>query len=208
MTADPQQTAAGPGRVGTTSSRLLQRLKIQDASSWQRLIDLYGPLVYHWCRSYGLRAQDAADVFQEVFAAVWSGIGGFKHEPHRGRFRGWLWTIAHNKISNHYRDDIARPDAPGANQDMLAQLAIPEQLPDEDSDSLHRRETKAVFRRAVEAVRAEFGNRTWEAFWRVTVEKQRSSEVATALGLSRNGVRQAKSRVLRRLREEMGDLLL
>ena len=54
--------------------------------------------------------------------------------------------------------------------------------------------------------RAEFEERTWQAFWRVTVEGQDTAEVAAQLGISANGVRQAKSRVLRRLREELGEL--
>ena len=56
-------------------------------------------------------------------------------------------------------------------------------------------------------VREEFEERTWEAFWRVTVEGQTSTAVADALSMTPAAVRQAKSRVLRRLREEFGEIL-
>ena len=64
-----------------------------------------------------------------------------------------------------------------------------------------------LYRRALSQFKQEFENRTWTAFWRVTVENRLPVEVAAELGISANAVRQAKSRVLRRLREEMGELI-
>jgi RNA polymerase sigma-70 factor, ECF subfamily len=61
--------------------------------------------------------------------------------------------------------------------------------------------------RALELVRRDFADQTWEAFWRVTVAGQPAAEAAAELGTSVADIRQAKSRVLRRLREELGDLL-
>ena len=59
----------------------------------------------------------------------------------------------------------------------------------------------------MELVRHEFEARTWEAFWRVVVEGQAPAAVAVALGMSPNAVYVAKSKVLRRFREEFGDLI-
>jgi RNA polymerase sigma-70 factor (ECF subfamily) len=56
-------------------------------------------------------------------------------------------------------------------------------------------------------IRAEFKQTTWEAFIRVTVEGLPTAEVALALGVSVNAVHLAKSRILRRLREEFQDLV-
>jgi hypothetical protein len=47
----------------------------------------------------------------------------------------------------------------------------------------------------------------WQTFWRTTVDDQPSLSVAAELGISANGVRMAKSRVLHCLREELGDLI-
>lgn len=52
-----------------------------------------------------------------------------------------------------------------------------------------------------ELVRCEFEILTWEAFWRTTVDGISAADVATALGISRNAVYLARSRVLHRLRE-------
>ena len=53
-----------------TSLTLLARVKANDAQAWQRLSDIYGPFVYHWCRKSGFQAADAADIVQEVFYSV------------------------------------------------------------------------------------------------------------------------------------------
>ena len=57
----------------------------------------------------------------------------------------------------------------------------------------------------LDLVRAEFEQRTWDAFWKTTVEGRPATDVGQELGMSANAVYLAKSRVLRRLREELVD---
>ncbi len=64
-----------------------------------------------------------------------------------------------------------------------------------------------VYKRALEQVRCEFEERTWEAFWLSAVEDQAPALLSKRLGMSPAAIRQAKSRVLRRLKKEMGELL-
>lgn len=191
-----------------TPSRLLIRVRTKDAEAFQRLADLYGPLVWHWCQHFGLQAQDAADVMQETFVSVWSAIGGFEHQPGQARFRKWLWTITRNKIFDHLRRRTSQPAAEGGTNAQHRMAAIPD-VPPEDSDPqlAHRTELKSLYGRALELVRAGFEDRTWKAFWLTTVEGRPTAEVATALGVSSAAVRQAKCRVLRRLRQELGDFV-
>ena len=54
----------------STSASLIQSVKAADTDAWQRLADLYGPVVYAWCRQAGLTQVDTADVAQNVFLAV------------------------------------------------------------------------------------------------------------------------------------------
>ncbi|HID75877.1 MAG TPA: hypothetical protein EYP56_07755 [Planctomycetaceae bacterium] len=63
-----------------------------------------------------------------------------------------------------------------------------------------------LYRRSLELVRAEFENRTWEAFWRTAVDGRPAREVAEELDMSRLAVYQAESRVLRPLRQELAGL--
>jgi RNA polymerase sigma-70 factor (ECF subfamily) len=58
----------------------------------------------------------------------------------------------------------------------------------------------------VDLIRAEFDERTWQAFWLTAVENHSGSEAAKLLGMSPGAVRQAKYKVVRRLRQELGDV--
>ena len=62
-------------------------------------------------------------------------------------------------------------------------------------------------RRGFVAIRGDIQDNTWQAFWRTTVENQTAADAGSALGMSKAAVRQAKARVLRRLKEEVGDLI-
>jgi RNA polymerase sigma-70 factor, ECF subfamily len=187
-----------------TSPTLLVRVQANDAAAWQRLIDLYGPLIYSWgCRS-GLSDEDAADVMQEVFAAVARAIRRFDPAA-KGRFRGWLWTITRNKIRDHHRHCSDEPAGRGGDTALQELVALPEKWDDDSSDAT-RHEVRALYHRAMDLVQSDFQPQTWQAFWLSVVEEQPTEEIAQQLGLTANSVRQAKSRVLRRLRAELGDV--
>ncbi len=64
-----------------------------------------------------------------------------------------------------------------------------------------------VFERLIAIVHDDFQPTTWEAFRRFTLEGLPAARVAEELGLTENAVLQAKSRILKRLRQEAGDLL-
>src|SRR5438552_4110060 len=74
------------GSSGGTSSSLLARVRAQDRAAWNRLVDLYGPLVYRWCRQLGLLSEDAEDVGQEVFVAVYRKVIDFRVQREGGSF--------------------------------------------------------------------------------------------------------------------------
>ena len=56
-------------------------------------------------------------------------------------------------------------------------------------------------------MREQFEPRTWTAFWRVAIQRDKTADVAADLEMTAAAVRKAKARVLRRLREEFGELL-
>jgi RNA polymerase sigma-70 factor (ECF subfamily) len=60
----------------------------------------------------------------------------------------------------------------------------------------------------LEFIRSEFEPRTWQMFWRSVVDGVATATVGAELGVSAAAVRQARSRVLRRLREEAAGLNL
>jgi RNA polymerase sigma-70 factor, ECF subfamily len=195
------------GSSGATSASLLQRLKTRETVAWERFVDLYGPLIFYWGRRHALNDDDAADVMQEVLAAVARTIDRFQHAPERGRFRGWLWTITRNKLRDHRRRLERQVNLAESGELACALESLPEEWSDDASEQ-SRQEVGSLIRRALELIRSEFQPQTWNAFWRSVMDGQPSSQIAEELGLSENSVRQAKSRVLRRLRAELGDLEL
>jgi RNA polymerase sigma-70 factor (ECF subfamily) len=195
--------ADNPSSMGSTSSGLLARVQAKDQDAWRKLVRLYGPLVDYWIRQSQLQAADAEDVFQEVFRAVAANVGTFRHDRASGTFRGWLRTITRRKLTDYFRRlEKGVQTTGGADaQHALADLPFPG-----NDDPGESQEVETIQRRVLELVRAEFEERTWQAFWRTTVEGQNTRDAGTELGMSPEAVRMARSRVLRRLREEMEGL--
>ena len=186
-----------------TSLSLLDRARHHDEPSWQRLVTLYGPLVEHWCRRGGARPEDAADLAQEVFLAVSQGLGRFERRG-PGSFRAWVRGITRHKLLDSYRRAEHRPAAAGGSTALERLLEVPDPQPGsgEDSD-----EMSGLYRRAVDLIRGEFEERTWQAFWLTAVEGREAPAAAAELGMSPVAVRIAKSRVLARLRDEAEELI-
>jgi RNA polymerase sigma-70 factor (ECF subfamily) len=196
--------AAATDDASSISSTLLERVQARRPEAWQRLVELYGPVVYRWCRRSNLQPEDAADVVQEVFRAVAEHIDDFRREQSGGSFTAWLGTITRNKVRDHYRRRRGRPSAAGGTtaQRRLAEIREPEE-PSEETFQSDRHTLAWLSRRGLDLVRAEFENRTWDAFWRTAVEGQAPADVADSLGMTVQAVYKAKSRVLRRLRQEL-----
>ena len=64
-----------------------------------------------------------------------------------------------------------------------------------------------MYRRALDLVRPEFTEKTWQAFWRSVIDGHDTADIASDLGMTANAARLAKLRVLRRLRQELDGLV-
>jgi RNA polymerase sigma-70 factor (ECF subfamily) len=201
--ADPSEERP---QSSATSRGLLQRVQVDDPAAWRRLVDLYAPLVYRWCRRSDLPEQDAADVFQDVFQAVASHIAGFRKEKDGDTFRGWLRTITRNKIRDHFRKSGREPAGEGGTEAQLRIAALPADSSSETGDPGDEAANRGLVGRALSLIQCEFEPRTWQAFWLTAVEGRAPAEVAGELDMTAGAVRVAKSRVLHRLREELGEL--
>ena len=129
--SDKQGTVSALETTGSSlSSSLLTRLQCRDGDAFQRLVELYGPVVYGWCRRRGLQPADAADLGQEVFASVAQRIADFRRDRPSDSFRAWLWGIARHKLLDHWRGRERRPVAVGGSeaQAQLAQVAQDEDV--------------------------------------------------------------------------------
>lgn len=188
-----------------TSLTLLRRARSGDARAWEQLVALYSPLVAHWVRRWGLQPADVEDVCQEAFAAVAGRLERFRKERPHDTFRGWLRGVVRNKLLEFARRDNARPPAVGGTEALAGLMQQPQPIRDDDTDA-DGEPLSRVIAVALDGIRDEFRPATWRAFWQAAVERRAVADIASDLGLSANAVRVARCRVLRRLREQLGDL--
>ena len=200
--SQPDSHSAFTPTEGGTSLSLLARASANDPTGWQQLVQVYSPLVFFWARRSGLRDSDSADLVQDVWQSVSAALPRFHRDEHTGTFRGWLWTITRNKLNDHFRARAGKAEAAGGSEAREYLENIAEREPIDESGA----EDRGLLHRTLEIIRGEFEERTWRAFWRMTVENRSAAEVGNELGLTANAVHQAKFRVLRRLREEMAGL--
>ena len=186
-----------------TSSSLLYRVRQHDQQAWERLVQIYSPLVFHWCRNEsGLSADDAADVMQEVFRSVSTSIASFRKKG-SGTFRGWLRTITTNKIRDLIRKMRGHTNAIGGSgwQNHL------KELPESKLEETQAAEDGMVMRRAMELLDGSFQEQSRKAFWLVVIDGYTAAESAEKLKMTEQAVWQACYRIRRRLREELADLI-
>ena len=187
-----------------TSSTLLRQVQSRDDEAWNRFSERYCPLVFHWCRRYGIRQEDAADISQDVFVRVYEAIGSFRLDEPGSSFRGWLWTITRHQICDFYRR-ADRAQAAGGTGAQIEMAHVPAQMPADEDDAVQASIVSGICRETLEQIRGEFEDRTWTAFWRAAVEGDSTADIAADQGITAGAVRQAKRRVLKRLREEFGE---
>jgi RNA polymerase sigma-70 factor (ECF subfamily) len=188
--------------VSDTSLSLLQRLRQTSApADWERLVGIYRPLIQGWLLRHGLSSADSDDLTQEVFAIVVRQLPGFDHSSQPGAFRCWLRNVTVNRLRAFWRKRQGeRPAAGGSDAgELLAQLEDPGSGPSRLWDQEHDRHVMA---RLLEIIEAEFNPTDWRAFRRYVLDGEPAAAVAAELGVSVNVVLLAKSRILRRLRQE------
>jgi RNA polymerase sigma-70 factor (ECF subfamily) len=208
MKAD--QEPPGSRTVGGTGTQLtplslLERLRANDASAWSRLVSLYAPLVQYWCDRAGLRRMDGEDVTQEVFAAAAANLEGFRRDRPGDTFRGWLRAITRNQILLYFRRTRHQAQAEGGSDAWRLLQQVADQPTETDANEATQ--MGQLYRRALDQVHCEFEERTWQAFWLTVIEGRTPATLTDELGMSAPSIRQAKSRVLRRLKQELGELL-
>jgi RNA polymerase sigma-70 factor (ECF subfamily) len=190
--------------MNTTSVSLLEKLRqpagAETTASWNRFVQLYTPLLYHWARRLHLTAEDAADLVQEVLTTLVQKLPEFQYDPDQS-FRAWLRTVTLNKGR-----DLCRRRA--ATQGKTSDQALPDvEGPDSTAAFDESEYRRHLVQRALLLMQAEFQPVTWKACWEYMIADRPAAEVARDLGITVNAVYLAKSRVLTRLRQELAGLL-
>jgi RNA polymerase sigma-70 factor (ECF subfamily) len=181
-----------------TSLTLLEQLnRAGDEASWDRLVDLYSPLLRSWLLRYDVQPADADDLIQDVLLTVTKELSGFAHNQQTGAFRNWLRRIVVNRLRNFWRK--RGRDVVGGS-DLAHRLSELEEPQGELSQIWDREHNLHLVRQLFELIEPKFSDTTRTAFRRLTLDGATGDEVAQELGITLSAVFNAKSRVLRELR--------
>lgn len=196
------------GSLESTNISLLARVKSNEATAWEMLVELYAPMIYSRCRRvYKMEPGEAENVGQEVFKSVARSIANFRRQR-EGSFRKWLRIIIDNKCNDHYRKGNAVV-AEGGSVALKRIEAVPDHLVPDDSDEqeIELSEKATLMRQAMKMVQNEFSERDWKIFWDIAVEDKDRQDTAQKFDVSDNVVYLAISRIRKRLKMIYEDLL-
>lgn len=194
-----QPTAPALTSLSTRASLLGRLRDYSDGVSWELFVQTYGPAIYDFCYRRGVLESSAVDIVQDVLSQVVVSIRTFEYDPARGRFRDWLGAVVRSKLARHWRA-AARPghSGPALNPDHLSGNRLEAEWASElDAHLLHA---------ALEAIRGAFATTNWRTFELTWIHDRPATEVAATLDIPIARVYVAKSRISKRLADELRHL--
>ena len=187
--------------MNTTQASLLLRIKDRrDKQAWTEFDAIYRPLLQRFALSCGLGEADAEDVVQHCMESVQKHIEEFRYDPTRGRFRGWLRTIASNRIRTLRRRRIEASAGSGAFDNIPNDDTSPE-------DAFARLWMEEHLKHCLDRVRSETDDRSFRAFVKYVIDEHPVSEVCRHFEIDRARLYKFKWRITQRLQQHMQEIL-
>ena len=198
---DSAKLQSQPQSRWATRSSMLADLKGFSEQRWIEFEMVYKPLLVFFIRKKNVPNSGIDDVLQDSWISIAKGISKFDNKSGKGSFRGWLRTIVQRRVADYFR---SLPEDQGVVQEVLDAKVAPEQ---KDPSELEGEEQamREVEARAMELVRSQTQENTWQMFWKSTVENIPTADIAQEFGVTAAAVRVAKQRVKKRLQEVMID---
>lgn len=187
-------------QADTTHLTLLLRLRDRaDKLSWQEFHERYGQLLYRYARARGASHADAEDVVQEVELYVFKAMADFEYDARNGRFRAYLRSAVVHALGRRANKQAHQPAA--LDPQTLDYVADPKEA---SADARWEREWQLHrLRWAMRSVASEFEPTTLKAFELHVLAGRSVADTAAEVGLSKASVYQARSRVLKSLKERL-----
>ncbi|MFQ5490503.1 MAG: RNA polymerase sigma factor [Phycisphaerae bacterium] len=184
----------------TTNTALLEGLR--DAGNdalWTLFCERYRPVVVSVGRRLGLSADEAEDGAQEALLAFATAYRAGRYDRDKGRLRSWLMGIANKKIRDVQR---RRPRETPVGQQNSGTGIITGQIDEHTlSEAWEAEWQRAIVKACLAQVRGKVEAKTMQAFELLVIKNWPVDQVVETLGMNRNSIYQAKSRVLAHMRE-------
>jgi RNA polymerase sigma-70 factor (ECF subfamily) len=181
----------------STPVSLLERLRYADeAEAWNRFVELYSPLLFHWAEQLGLQTSDCADLVQDVFLILWRELPKFEYDRTRS-FHAWVRTLFLNRHRSRCRERM--PALVDGNFDELPEKS--------NGDFIDAEYSRYLIRQAFRLIELEFAPLHQKIFRAYALEERGPEEIAREHGVNVGTVYAIKSKVLGRLRQELRLLL-
>jgi RNA polymerase sigma-70 factor (ECF subfamily) len=192
-----------PELPDTRHSLLMKVAESANPDAWREFTAIYRPAVYRLARRRGLQDADAEDLAQQVLVIISRKIADWRPAAPSGAFRAWLTTIARNAIVNALTRGTKQIGVGGSGTlDRLGNQPSRDEVEPEIDEEVRR----GLFRQAAEQIRPEFEESTWAAFWLTAVEGLAVEDVARRLGKKTGSIYAARSRIMRRLKEQIQEM--
>ncbi len=188
--------------IGSTNNALISNVQNDSPEDWNKLVQKYTPLVFSWCQNSGFKQEDASDITQNVFVSVFKSIQNFKKVDQSCSFRSWLWKITRYRICDYLKANSNIPQGTGGTDMNQFLKQYPANEFSNDSSSQNHPLAKLLLL-AMARVSTQVNEQTWHAFELLSFEAMSHQEVAEKLGMTQPAVRMLKSRILKRLKEEI-----
>jgi RNA polymerase sigma-70 factor, ECF subfamily len=183
-----------------TTTQVLEDLRGDGESpAWSEFDRHFRKVVVGFALASGLSRQDAEDAAQETMLAFVKSFREGKYDRERGRLRDWLFGVARRVVLNlrskrPLEHLIADKTTGTSFWDLVKD--------DKGVEELWQAEWRnMVLGQCMEQARAESDPKIFQAFEMYGLREMPVERVAEELGMSRNAVYIAKSRILSRLRE-------
>jgi RNA polymerase sigma factor (sigma-70 family) len=188
-----------------TRQSLIVQLRSQNRDAWEELLKIYEAAIYRYCLGRGLQEADACDATQEVFVAVHQRIETWDVDPAKGSFRGWMFRTARNIAADKILHR-AKQSAPAGDSSTFSRLANLPDIMEQERTAFIREYRRALFRWAIEEIKPEVSEISWQAFLLTAVEGRDAASVADELGITVSNVYTSKCRIVAKIRNKIAEL--
>ncbi len=194
-----------------TRRSLLSRLRdLGDQESWSDFFHSYWRLIYEVALKAGLSDTEAQEVVQETVISVAKQMPGFRYDPARGKFKGWLLQITRRRIADLVRKRMRVSGASGGHPVETLNLEQIESVLDPagcELEAIWAQEwEKHLFNAAVANIKKQVKPEHYQLFDLYVVQKWPVRKITQTLGVNAGQVYLAKHRISSLLKKEIARL--